>query len=257
VLFGVAFALLFATEALFLKLRRPRAEKATPALRIVSAPAQARSAAPYGRFYGIALAALALSAVLSAFLAWPRSVVPPSDTLARVPLKLGDWTGTDYPLDERTYEILGTRDVLSRVYSDDGGDRVQLVVVLAQQTRKRTHPPEQCFAGEGYSVEQSDVRDVSLPPASGAAAVGVKELVLTMHDQKRLVWYFFKSGDHLTTSYWKHQVGLALSKLTHPDAADVLIRVDTVAPGGDMEAARRLLGGFLGESYPELTTRLP
>jgi EpsI family protein len=205
----------------------------------------------------VSLAALCVTALLCVYLAWPRVATPASDVLARVPLDMGTWQGTEMRLEEHTYDVLGTHDVLSRVYDNADGRRVELVVVMAQQTRKRTHPPEQCYTGDGYTIRARVVRPVSLATPAGAKPLDVQELVLNLHEQDLLVWYFYKSGDHLTTSYWRHQLGLALSKLARPDAADILIRVDTPALAGDPETARQTLSSFLSNALPYLTTRLP
>jgi EpsI family protein len=264
-LFGLAFGMLFAAEALFRRYGSPEG-KGQERRTFHVAPDGSKGGRPAprpGRLYGVALAALLLTAGFSTFLAWPRSTVAATDVLARIPLTLGPWTGTDYPLDQRTYDILGTHDVLSRFYTDRrprtdrAGQRVELVVVIARQTRKRTHPPEQCMRGNGYTIVHDADRQVTLPLASGTTLLTVRELILRRQDEQRVVWYFYKSGKDLTTSYWRHQVGLALSRLVKPDAADVLIRVDTEAPAGDLDSARQTLRSFLSAALPDLLTRLP
>lgn len=256
VLFAVAFIMLFVTEALILRRSRrgggeaDRAQQARPA----QEPAPTVS---YGRMVRVSLAALSVVAALTVFLVWPRATAPASDVLARVPLDLGPWHGTELRLDQHTYDVLGTSDVLSRVYNDQAGHRVQLVVVMAQQTRKRTHPPEQCYVGDGYVILTRAPHPVTLTAPADPKPLDVEELLLSLHEQDLLVWYFYKSGDHLTTSYWRHQSGLALGKLARSDAADILVRVDTPAPAGDPEAARQTLSSFLSYAFPDLTTRLP
>ncbi len=118
-LFAVAFILLFVTEALLLKASGTQRGEQARTLRIADPKGPARHAsAPYRRVYGIALAALLVTTALSTYLAWPRKSVNATDVMGLVALQQGPWRGTDYQLDERTYAILGTHDVLSRVYTD-------------------------------------------------------------------------------------------------------------------------------------------
>jgi len=77
------------------------------------------------------------------------------------------------------------------------------------------------------------------------------------NNEVRVAWYFYKSGSHLNTSYWKHQAGVALRKIWHPDAADLLIRFDVVTREGRVSDAREALHDFLTHAVPVLLDELP
>ena len=77
------------------------------------------------------------------------------------------------------------------------------------------------------------------------------------HQQTRVVWYFFKSGDRLNTNYWLHQATVTARKLTDPNAADILLRADTPVPNGDIGQARSALTTFLSAAVPHILTSLP
>jgi len=261
-LFVVALALLWAVESALLgRLRSLRiapasASNATEAPREPALDGQAGGAVRQSAGYPpkAALCVLALTAALSTYLAWPRTMASPTNVLASFPSHLGDWRGRDFKLEDRVYDILGTRDVLSRTYSNNSGEFVELVIVLSQQSGKRTHPPEQCFAGEAYTTISSEDRTIN---CSGGTALRVHELVFDRWDGRRVVWYFYKSGPHLNTSYWRHQAGVALRKLGNPAAADLLIRVDTFVRPDQVEHGRALLLDFLSRGLPPMLTSLP
>jgi len=215
------------------------------------------SARPAGRLAAVTLGVLALAAAASIYVSWPRGVSPATDVWAAIPTRIGSWQGTDHPLSEREYEILGTRDVLSRSYVNPGADRVLLVVVVAQQMRKRSHPPEQCLTGEGYLLRAVNERTLSLPAGTAGDSLRVRELVLDRGQESRITWYFFKSGPHLNSSYWRHQARVALRKVTDPDAADVLVRIETSVAQGKLEGGRAVLRGFFADAGEALLTRLP
>ena len=266
-LFATAFVFLFGTEYLLLKASgaagpaaktepeadAPEAEEAASQ----KAGRRLRSARPAGRLAALTLGALALAAAASIYVSWPRGVAPATDVWAAIPSRIGAWQGTDHPLSEREYEILGTRDVLSRSYLNPGADRVLLVVVVAQQMRKRSHPPEQCLTGEGYLLRAVNERTLSLPDGMGRDSLRVRELVLERGQESRITWYFFKSGPHLNSSYWRHQARVALRKVTDPDAADVLVRLETSVAQGELDSGRAVLRGFFSDAGEPLLTRLP
>ncbi len=264
-LFVVAFVMLFVVESLLLKdtkLNRwsPKADGETdgdteepPA----TGPEREQRLPRLSRPVPLAMVGLLLvTGGLSLYLTRPRPYTDPSALLRRISPQLGDWHGTDFELDERTLELLGTEDVLSRAYRR-GPDEppVQLLVVLARQIRRRTHPPEQCLTGGGNTITRSELRRPD--PDAAPAGFEVRELEVAQGDGRMLTWYFYKTGSHLGTSYWRHQARVAFSKVTDPGAADVLVRVETPVLRGDRGAARARMQGFLSEALPDIMECLP
>ncbi len=265
-LFVVAFLMLFALESLLLggigrgvsreggETDSPEEEPADPD----PAPYLGGAARVSGKLSVAMLGVLAATAVFSTYLAWPRAPTASAEAMRRIPLTLGQWQGRDYTLEERTYELLGTKNVLSRAYRrSDAGPRVNLLVVVSRQTRRRTHPPEQCLTGGGQRIDEWSRRQVRLSGPSGGRHLAVIELILSRGDRRKLTWYFYKSGDRLTTSYWGHQLGVALRKLLDPEAADVLVRVDTSPVDGDLAEARGSLKEFVSRAFPPVMEHLP
>lgn len=262
VLFIIAFILLFVVEAMLIGEFRFGRRKASGSDEDQppdeAAPAGTDVVRPSARFQGMLLSVVAVAAVLSAFLAWPRGTAPATDTLKNIPLVLGEWHGTEHPIDPRVLKILGTEDAMSRTYRNTRGEQVQLLVVIAQQARRRTHPPEQCFMGEGYDITGETDRRITVSLPSGPRTLPVRELILQPEGgSQKISWYFFKSGARVTTSYWGHQASLALHKLSEPNAADILVRVDRTVPNQDLEGCRDTLKRFLEAAAPELFNRLP
>ncbi len=91
----------------------------------------------------------------------------------------------------------------------------------------------------------------------GAPELRVRELILDRRGERRIVWYFYKSGPALNTSYWRHQIGVALRRFRNPAAGDLLIRLETAAPGVDVERGRAVLQDFLSRSLPPVLASLP
>lgn len=258
-LFVVAFVFLFGVESVLLgKMRAsrwsgdgddgdgegPRRSLRLPRLRGVPA---------------VALGALLVAALFSGYLAWPRPTADLSDVFGRIPRTLHGWEGTDSTLSDREYQVLGTRNVLARLYENHGGGRppVQVVVVVARQIRRRSHPPEQCLTGSGWSLKTLQDRTLRISTDEGRRRLQVRELVLGRGDRVRAAWYFYKSGPDLNTSYWLHQAGVAMRKLWQPDAADVLVRFDVIVPGDRLAEGRAAMRDLISCALPHLLHSLP
>jgi EpsI family protein len=261
VLFVVAFVCLFVVES-FMLMRLPRLragkEEGARAAESNRPPPAAMPPEPQLPYRARTLAAgvlcaMAVVAALCIYVNWQRQVRPASAVLAGIPRSVGDWTGADQSLDQHVYEILGTRDVLSRSYVNSKGDQVSFLIVLAQQTRSRTHPPEQCLSGEGYTIIGASDRDLVV----GSRAVPIREIQLSRSQGQRLSWHFYKSGKHLSTSYWGHEIGIALRKLKDPSAADALIRAEADADPNNPDRAPRVLADFFGAMTPFVLSKLP
>jgi len=264
-LFIFAFVILFIVESILIgelrfgrrKEKAASAEAAAEESGDESADRKAEVVRLSSRLQGTVLSVLVVAAVLSVYFAWPRGTAAATGTLQAIPLTLGDWQGTDYRMDSRVYEILGTEEVISRSYRHADGERTSMVIVMAQQARRRSHPPEQCLRGEGYHIAGWSDRTVVVPLGTGSREIPVRELILERSGRTRISWYFFKSGDRVTTSYWGHQAGVALRKLTNPNATDILVRVDTTVPGDDREQSRATLTRFLGTVAAPIFEKLP
>jgi EpsI family protein len=193
---------------------------------------------------------LAVSAALSVYLGWPSDAESKLAVADRISFSLGDWSGTDHRLSDRTIEILGTKNVLSRTYAAPGQSAtVSFLLIFAQHTRRATHPPEICLKGEGYTIE--GMSSVAMDLGGSRRKFEVRELVVSKGEERLLVQYVFKHADRYSSNYWSHQARVAMAKLMNPNASDAIVRLDTPVRG-DLTAARARLRQFFGLLLPEV-----
>ena len=158
---------------------------------------------------------------------------------AAIPLAIGGWKGTDEVIDERTYEILETKNVLSRSYQTSKGERVNLLLVGSSEDRRVAHPPEVCYLSSNYSIlnENEEVINVS------GHALPVKKFVAKdeknpAHQEE--VLYIYKSGKRFTTNYYAHQLQFAWDRLRRQDTNILLIRLS----GSHPDSLRQFFSDF-------------
>lgn len=263
-LFVVAFVFLFLMEWLLCRFCRMGREEEGEAEKSVAQPPRATPdtgvfVQPSRALPWALLALLAVTAAGSVYLYRPLPAVSVSGILDKIPRDFDGWQGVEGAISDYEMEILGTRNVLSVHYKAAGNRQVRLLVVMARQTRKRTHPPEQCYRGEGYRRRSG--RDIVREVSVGAAGLRMpmRELVFDKGSARLVVWYFFKCGDELSAGWWGHQARVAWQKFLRRDAADILIRVDTGtgAAGEQVEEARKCLQDFLDVAMPTVLDKLP
>ncbi len=271
-LFVFAFCFLFLVESLLLRLPGMRlaaessaeeAESQTPGEeggdREKNKPRRALpSASSPTKVHILALALLALTAGFSLFLSRPGTMTPVSGILAGIPRQIGQWRGNEIEISDYEKRILGTEDVISIQYSNPQKEDVHLLIVLAQQARKRTHPPEQCYRGEGFARQSSSTRSIRLGRESDRKPIDVRQVVFERTGKTKLVWYFYKNGSQTSTSYWKHQMTIALAHMVGRHPVDTLIRFDTtLAAGQSVAEGEKRLRFFAEEALPAIIAELP
>ena len=159
------------------------------------------------------------------------------------PLELGPWKGKETPLDERTYEILETRNVLSRIYENPEGKKVHLLLVGSHKDRRVAHPPEVCYLSSNYMIVSAGAAQLKIKEQQ----IPVKEFVAKSErnpSDEESVLYLYKVGDRYTTNYYAQQLQFAWDRLGRRDSQVLLIRL----AGVDKNVFEDLLTRVLSET---------
>ena len=86
------------------------------------------------------------------------------NTLKKFPMKIGDWTGTEVPIDEKIIRATDTDAHISRNYSQQNGlDSVWFYVACGVKARDlMPHRPEVCYIGAGWTLAESQPMDFQI-----------------------------------------------------------------------------------------------
>lgn len=106
---------------------------------------------------------------LAARLSAPVSKTPlHPDALERFPIKIGDWTGHDVPLNEAVLLEIGADAYINRRYSHGNAEEAVFLFVAASGVTTGTlvgHAPEVCNVWSGHKL--TDQRSTELPLGNG------------------------------------------------------------------------------------------
>lgn len=177
----------------------------------------------------------------------PRDIVPQGHRISqRIPPSFGGWTfKRDLPVAQMEREILGTDDILHRVYGRSGGDEVLLTLVFSGGHRHSMHPPEVCYQSGGYTLVSRGA--VQLEPDCGATVLRIMQGA-----DSQLVNYWFYSKGRETASYIWHQIHLVLNQVLFRTEPSVLLRMSTRIENSDVEASQGRLSDFAQAAIPAL-----
>jgi EpsI family protein len=181
------------------------------------------------------LAATALLAGTALFVHAHRGVerLPPHEQLAAFPLRVGDWMGTDLPIQPDVHEVLGEGDFLSRIYRRTSGEPpidLFLAYFPTQRTGSTMHSPQNCLPGAGWTpIDHALVRLAGF----GGRSLTVNRYVIAKGLDRDLVLYWYQAhGLVVASEYWAKFYLVADSiRMNRSDGA--LVRIITPVSQGD------------------------
>ncbi len=213
--------------------------------------------------------ALTLAALLTGAYSYKTGVPRLGDRAEAIPLVIGDWAGSIHPVDDSTRRALGTDDIVMRSYrrpSTISGrgepveprgpdDLVSLAVVLSMGARKVAHPPEQCYAADGF--EMNDIALDSFTTKDGQT-VRARRLHIIRGNDDQFVLYWYKAGDLNTPVFLEQQIHIILSNLLMRSETVALVRLSTQVKSINEkpDEAMGRLKDFARDLFPEIKARL-
>jgi exosortase len=232
VIYGIAIAGLLVLER-YLPTAEPMASAEPPAsAEPLAAPAAPRPA-PVG--LKVAAALLWLLAPVLCWLQYQRPEDPSTGRAGRIPTALGPWQRqTVFPLSDRWYGLLGTRDVLWATYKKDGSAPIHVIAVFHGANWKVVHPPHVCLRGDGFAIDA----DVSEPLTLAGQPMAIGWLQSSRSDQRLLTAYAFGTTELVTSSYGSYFLHHAPRSLLRRLTPGFLLRIETEFADGGLEAAR-------------------
>ncbi len=195
-----------------------------------------------------ALLLLATAAHLAIVIAQDRAAQEsPAASMPRIPAEIGSYyqAGADLPQDPHVNELLQTSAILMRNYTAPSGQMIRLAVVHAASTRGSLHFPEVCLVGQGWEIDKQFMGTVGF-------LFSAKHLVLISGGHKEAVLYWFKTGPHLTGSFFLNSWYWIKEKVLFRAPAATMIRISTPVFRDGEEAAFNVLKDFAMRLAPVL-----
>lgn len=173
--------------------------------------------------------------------------------VSNFPLIIGDWKGKDLPMDERSYEILETKNLIIREYVK-GDDKVYLYIIYSQDNRKVSHPPEVCFEGSGITIVKKDKIQIEV---ANNRKIRANELIVEKAGVSNIVVYWYKAGTYYIDNYLKQQLKIALDRLKFKHTSGALIRISAEIVPSNPNRALESIRAFAKEASGHFQKIIP
>lgn len=256
--FVVALGLLFALHRVINAIWKP-----TPAIslpRQASGPHVSVSSTPIpitsSRF--IITAALMLTTALC-LAKRPPEIVPKHDPPNSLPGQLGNWRGTDIPIDDETLEILGPGEFLLRDYEDSNQRLPSIGLFVAyfptQKMGDTIHSPDHCLPGAGWVPTEREVVTLTRPDGSVFPA---NRYVVSKAGERELVLYWFQAHGREVASEYSAKYYLIADSICLHRSDGALVRLMTPMDKGESaDAAQARIMQLGSQLLPLLDQSIP
>jgi EpsI family protein len=178
----------------------------------------------------------------------PVNLAVARGVLRRVPQSIGPWRGTELDFGEAVTEQLQADDLLVRRY-EDGARSVWLCLVFHQNKRYGAHDPHLCYESQGFVLEPD--RHARIDDGS-PGGLGVNTFVAERKHRRRVVWYWWTTQGLATADVGAFRRRMALAGALDNRSWGSFVRVESVAPDGDMAAATERVRDFASRLAREL-----
>lgn len=186
-------------------------------------------------------------------------VVTTAESLARFPSAVGEWRGTDIPLDADVVKVAAVNDYLNRQYaSQNAGLGLYIGYYQSQRQGEALHSPLFCLPGAGWQPVNTAVTELH---SAGDAAAGrtVNTLIVERGLDRLLVLYWYQTFSRVIASEYSRKLFLMRDALLSGRTDVALIRItagigsrDAGGEARSLEVARP----FAEQILPEVQQRL-
>jgi EpsI family protein len=197
---------------------------------------------------------LAIAGVYSSRAASVETLAP-RESLASLPLALGDWLGREAkPLADDVLAQLGVDDYVSRQYARAGTPPVGLYVgyYASQRQGDTIHSPQNCLPGSGWRPIETGVTELR----AGDRMVPVNQFVIQKGLDRQVVLYWYHGRGRVTANEYANKAFLMLDAARLHRTNGGLVRL--IAPvASTTEAAKSQLASFAALLFGHLDVYLP
>ncbi|MFH1868332.1 MAG: exosortase C-terminal domain/associated protein EpsI [Candidatus Omnitrophota bacterium] len=192
--------------------------------------------------YIAVIALLAVTSIISFNMFLRQRAEKDSLDIRKFPYAVGEWKGEELEVDERSYEILETRNLISRKYVNPSGESLYLFIIYSETNRAVFHPPEVCMIGSGVAIVDKQIADIE----SDKYKLSANKIYTQREDFKGMALYCYKAGNLYTDNFYLQQISFAFNQLLGSHKGGATIRV-TTGIGSDEEKAFMTLKSFFKE----------
>lgn len=188
-----------------------------------------------------------------------QETIPKHTPLASFPLKMGQWTGYNVPINSEVLQQLQLDDYLQTNYHHSQSPIPVIFYTAYYQSQRKgisPHSPKVCIPGGGWEI--SDISSESFELGPENIAVHYYRAIIKKGDNKQLVYYWFQQRGRYLANEYSVKWYLLLDSILMNRSDGALVRLVTpIISDEKIELADKRLMSFSNEVASQLKYYLP
>lgn len=208
----------------------------------------------------LAVSVLAFTALLLVVAIGTRDEhVPARSSFALFPREIGEWRGTEAPVDDESLRALNATDHLSVNFVRNEGELVNAWIAYysSQYSGNAAHSPLVCMPGGGWQIEKAEETTLSISRDGVTTAIPVNRIIIAQGSTRQLVYYWFVEGGAIETNEYRAKARLFANAVMENRRDGALVRFVAPITGNDVAMVDAQMQSFIGELLPVLPPYLP
>lgn len=190
-----------------------------------------------------------------------QDLVPARSSLASFPLVLGDWHGSEMPVDQVSLDTLKADDTILALYrrADEHAEvSLWMAYYSNQRSGRAIHSPATCLPGGGWQMQVLQAVEIPDVRADGGP-LPVNRSIIAQGGARQLVYYWFAQRGRMLTNEYLVKWYIFWDGLTQRRTDGALVRVITMVDDGPdgLEKADQRLQAFVRALDPKLAYFVP
>ncbi|MFH2137594.1 MAG: exosortase C-terminal domain/associated protein EpsI [Candidatus Omnitrophota bacterium] len=195
---------------------------------------------------------LICGAVSTGLIKISKKEFPAASSVFNLPQEIGEYKSKDVKLNDETYKILETRNVIMRYYIKENEPPILFYLIFSESTHKTSDPPENCLQGEGRVITLKEKEIIPNALEQKSFGLTVNKLLVEKGKDKQIFLYWFIAGDKFLDSYFKQRLKLIFAYLKRTPLSGGQIRISTEVINHDEQEALQRLKAFINTCQPFL-----
>lgn len=164
------------------------------------------------------------------------------------PLEFGKWKGKEIELEEKVYSILGTRNVVYRLYENEKGQKIRILIIASVNNLTGFHPPEICYLGSDFEISERGYKQIG--------DIKVNRIEFSNRRIIEIVYYWFAVGGEFIGSYFKQQIRLLLNYLRSQEIPGYMFKISVITNSNKKQEGEKILEDFFKDFSQKLENSL-
>ena len=162
------------------------------------------------------------------------------------PMRIGQWTGQEIPMEDWVFKSLETPYGILRNYRSPDGETVNLAVTWYDDREVAFHAPEACLGGVGNKVKEKTIYPVIFDKDHNHQ---IGKLLVERNNNRSLVLYYFINDGYVTPSQTKLRTRILLKRLRFKRTSAAFVRL-MMPITKSREHTKEVLEKYLRDIFP-------